>query len=85
MTDMAYPSIYVLLGARAAEFPELVELLCRAEAYSRAAAKHDEIAPYIRTWRAQDANRTRRNGRRPNPAHIAPIPTIALHREHEGE
>lgn len=78
---MTYPGILILLGKRAAEYPEIVEMLCRAELYTQAAAKHDEIAPYIRSWGSYQAGRTRKYGRKPKSGTVPMIPAIALHRE----
>lgn len=74
---MRYENVLVLFG----NCEYIARLLCHVEAYNRAAAKHDEIAPYVRTWQSQEAARTRRNGKRPKPGAVPMIPGIALHRE----
>jgi hypothetical protein len=81
---MVYQNVLVLFGNVPAAREELARLLCYVEAYNKAAAKHDQTAQYIHSWHDHQAYRTRKNGRKPKPGTIAPIPAIALHKEYEG-
>lgn len=79
---MVYANVLVLFGNTEGGREEIARLLCYVEAYNAAEAAYGVKAPYVHSWDNMQAYRTRKNGRRPKPGTIAPIPGIALHKEY---